>query len=126
MWNPIAEMEVTVLGLYDDTRFPGQCLLSLKEHHEDFTLLDARVANRLMADARDAASAIQKVTGAARVNYAILGNHEPHLHVHLIPRHPSREPRPREAPWSDPRPHEALPDHARAALIENIARALRS
>lgn len=31
--------------------------------------------------------AILKVTGAARINYAILGNFEPALHAHVIPRY---------------------------------------
>jgi diadenosine tetraphosphate (Ap4A) HIT family hydrolase len=31
--------------------------------------------------------AILEVTGAARINYEILGNSEPALHVHIIPRY---------------------------------------
>ena len=31
--------------------------------------------------------AVLKTTGAARINYAILGNLEPALHAHVIPRH---------------------------------------
>ena len=31
--------------------------------------------------------AVLKVTGAARINYAILGNQEPALHTHVIPRY---------------------------------------
>src|SRR5438105_15417544 len=31
--------------------------------------------------------AVLKLTGAARINYAILGNQEPALHAHVIPRY---------------------------------------
>ena len=31
--------------------------------------------------------ALLKVTGAARINYAIFGNQEPALHAHVIPRY---------------------------------------
>lgn len=46
---------------------------------------DAR--QQVLADAARLGDALLEVTGARRINYAIFGNQEPALHVHVIPRH---------------------------------------
>ena len=44
--------------------------------------------------------AVLKLTGAARINYAILGNQEPALHTHVIPRYADEPDRLRTShPW---------------------------
>lgn len=45
--------------------------------------------------------AVLKVTGAARINYAILGNQDPALHTHVIPRYADEPEKLRTAhPWA--------------------------
>lgn len=51
---------------------------------------------------------LRELTEATRVNYAVLGNAEPHLHAHLIPRFPALEPVPHRPPWEDPRERRSL------------------
>jgi diadenosine tetraphosphate (Ap4A) HIT family hydrolase len=48
-------------------------------------LLPARRA-QVMQDAAALGDALLTVTGACRINYAIFGNLEPALHVHVVPR----------------------------------------
>jgi len=86
LWLPIAELSCSTLGLYDDARFPGRCLLVLHEHVEDLTTLPTAIAHHFLDDLRAAERAIRVVTGAGRMNWAVLGNVEPHLHAHLVPR----------------------------------------
>lgn len=52
------------------------------------TLNDLRGAERerFLADLGRAGDALLRATGAARINYMILGNLEPALHAHLFPR----------------------------------------
>ncbi|HTY51187.1 MAG TPA: hypothetical protein VMB48_15985 [Steroidobacteraceae bacterium] len=66
-------------------------LNALGAHERSQFLLDmARVGDALLA-----------ATGALRINYAILGNLEPALHAHLIPRHHDEPPELRTAhPWA--------------------------
>lgn len=109
LWHPIISFGVSTLGAYNDARFPGRSLLVLNEHHTDFSDLDEVLLGKFASDAQRAARAIRDATGAPRVNYAILGNAEPHLHWHLIPRIPSAEPLPERSPWDDPRSKQALP-----------------
>jgi len=45
--------------------------------------------------------AVLKVTGASRINYAILGNQDPALHTHVIPRYADEPEKLRTAhPWA--------------------------
>ncbi len=45
--------------------------------------------------------AVLKLTGAARINYAILGNQEPALHTHVIPRYADEPDKLRAShPWA--------------------------
>lgn len=45
--------------------------------------------------------AVLKLTGAARINYAILGNQDPALHTHVIPRYADEPEKYRTAhPWA--------------------------
>jgi diadenosine tetraphosphate (Ap4A) HIT family hydrolase len=102
LWLPIAHLSVSSLGLNNDSRFPGRCLLVLDQHAEHFAEIEPDLASAFIDDARVAAQAIQMVTKAPRINYAILGNKEPHVHIHLIPRGLPNDPIPRQAPWEHP------------------------
>ena len=68
--------------------------------------------------------ALLKVTGAARINYAILGNLEPALHAHVIPRY-ADEPEARRTahPWAYD--WDAAPAFDRAAFAP-LAESLRA
>lgn len=127
LWNPITptpRLAVSDLALYDDSRFPGRCILRLGEHSESLTDLAAKEASAFMLDVREAMQAIQLVTGAERVNVAVLGNTVSHVHAHLIPRFPANEEKPEKSPWDDPRPKTALPAALRFELIMALEEAL--
>ncbi len=102
LFNPIAELEVSILGLYNDARFPGRSLLVFKDHYGDFTMMPSGKATAAFTqDMQRAGRAIHDAVGARRMNYAILGNVEPHVHAHLIPR-TADDPIPNRAPWAHP------------------------
>ena len=103
LWEPIAVSAHSRLGLYNDDRFPGRCILALHGHYASLDALPPEVLIGFMSDVQTAIRAIQIATGAARVNTAILGNRDPHVHAHLIPRYPEHEEFPDCSPWNDPR-----------------------
>ena len=49
--------------------------------------LSAQQRTVFLLDVARLGDALLKMTGAARINYAILGNQEPALHAHVIPRY---------------------------------------
>jgi diadenosine tetraphosphate (Ap4A) HIT family hydrolase len=74
-----------------------------------------------MQDVARLGDAVLKVTGAARINYAILGNQDPALHTHVIPRY-ADDPRPG---WPFPFPEEEVGTMDEEALRRD-AEALRA
>ena len=57
--------------------------------------------SQVLADAALLGDAVLAVTGALRINYAIFGNLEPALHVHVVPRYVNEDASLRTAhPWS--------------------------
>jgi diadenosine tetraphosphate (Ap4A) HIT family hydrolase len=115
-------LKVSTLGLYDDARFPGRALLTLNEHHNDLATMPIELAQAFLVDMRSAAQAIQRATRAERMNYAVLGNAEPHVHAHLIPRIREGDPVPNKAPWAHPDPVRPL-DPVRLQILVGKIRA---
>jgi diadenosine tetraphosphate (Ap4A) HIT family hydrolase len=63
--------------------------------------LQGEARARVLADAALLGDALLEVTGALRINYAIFGNQEPALHVHVVPRYSHEDATLRTAhPWS--------------------------
>lgn len=124
LWNPIAQTETSSLGLYDDARFPGRCILRLNAHYDSLDELPSEVLMSFMRDVQTAMSAIKAATTAARVNVAILGNRDPHVHAHLIPRFPAEEEFPDCSPWNDMRVKAVLSAESRITIMSTIWQAL--
>ncbi len=101
LWLPIGDLSCSSLGLYDDARFPGRCILVLHRHVEAIVDVSQMIGHQLIDDIRRAENAIRKATGTTRLNWAVLGNVEPHLHVHLVPRS-TNEPLPDRSPLGTP------------------------
>jgi diadenosine tetraphosphate (Ap4A) HIT family hydrolase len=109
LWLPLIRLDVSTLGLYDDARFPGRCILALHDHYEDLSEVELDLLQRFANDVRRAGGAIKAASDADRMNYAVLGNVEPHVHFHLIPRLFAIDPVPRRPPWEHPEPVSLLP-----------------
>jgi diadenosine tetraphosphate (Ap4A) HIT family hydrolase len=63
--------------------------------------LGARERIAFLSDMSRLGDALLKVTGAARINYAIFGNQDPALHAHVIPRYLDEpEPLRTQQPWA--------------------------
>jgi diadenosine tetraphosphate (Ap4A) HIT family hydrolase len=88
----------------------------------DLNALGARERIAFLSDMSRLGDALLKVTGAARINYAIFGNQQPALHAHVIPRYVDEPEALRTAqPWAYD--WAAAPLFERAALQE-LAEAL--
>lgn len=74
-----------VLG---DTQFlRGYCLIYPDPVVAHLNELDADARKTLMYEASIVGDALLDITGAARINYEILGNLAPALHMHIFPRY---------------------------------------
>jgi diadenosine tetraphosphate (Ap4A) HIT family hydrolase len=66
---------------------PGYCLLLRDPVVPDLNVLKPEERAQFFHDLGILGDAILAVTGAARINYEILGNKEPALHAHAFPRY---------------------------------------
>ena len=85
-----------VLGDPQITR--GYCLLLPDPVVPHLNSLTGESRAQFLRDMSALGDAILAATGAERINYEILGNVEPALHAHVIPRHASEDPELRKKP----------------------------
>ena len=70
----------------------GYCLLLPDPVVTDLNALGGDARRQFLDDMVTLGDAVLAETGAERINYEILGNVEPALHAHVIPRHASEDP----------------------------------
>lgn len=85
-----------VLG--DPQILPGYCLLLPDPVVPDLNALAGPARQQFLDDMARLGDAVLEVTGADRINYEILGNVEPALHAHVIPRYASEPAETRRQP----------------------------
>ena len=66
---------------------PGYCLLLPDPVVPGLNDLEGTSRERFLLDMARTGDALLRITDAARINYEILGNVEPELHAHVIPRY---------------------------------------
>ncbi|HSB66906.1 MAG TPA: hypothetical protein VLD65_10025 [Anaerolineales bacterium] len=88
-----------------DTQFlRGYCILLADPVVASLNDLSQAERAQFLCDMASIGDALLEVTGAFRINYAILGNSEPVLHAHIIPRYLSEPEEFRNnVPWSHPK-----------------------
>ena len=71
----------------DPQVLPGYCLLLPDPVVPHLNALEPALQQAFLADMARIGQAVQDITDAVRINYAIFGNVEPALHAHVIPRY---------------------------------------
>jgi len=108
-----------VLG--DEQFLEGYSVLLADPLVSDLTDLDTHVRARFLLDMALIGEALMAVTPAYRINYEILGNLDPWLHAHVMPRFADEPDEYRAAPaWAYPKERrEAAPfsPHRHASLV---------
>lgn len=104
----------------------GYCLLLPDPVVPDLNALTGDARRQFLEDMARLGDAVLAVTGAERINYEILGNVEPALHAHVIPRYTSEDPARRTKPvwlhdWTAATAFDAATHNG---LRERIARAI--
>jgi diadenosine tetraphosphate (Ap4A) HIT family hydrolase len=117
----IAELKSCYVILGDQQFYRGYCVLFAKLHATELYLMPADAARLLCDEMRLVAEAIAGVVKPWKMNYECLGNSEPHVHWHLLPRYETDEMR--HGPvWLRPESERKVPleEDDRRALIDSI------
>jgi diadenosine tetraphosphate (Ap4A) HIT family hydrolase len=83
----IARMRSGWAVLGDPQVLPGYCLLLPDPVVPHLNALEPAAQQVFLADMARLGQAVQDITDAVRINYAMFGNVEPALHAHVIPRY---------------------------------------
>jgi diadenosine tetraphosphate (Ap4A) HIT family hydrolase len=127
----IAELAISTLFLYREQRFRGYCILSFSAW--DATSLEAlsdEEYQQFFMDLRMASNAVRSALSPDHMNYELLGNSNPHLHWHIIPRYKT-DPRWGRPIWEEWPRHEfklnryTLAEQEYVLLVEQIRAQLR-
>jgi diadenosine tetraphosphate (Ap4A) HIT family hydrolase len=119
----IGELKSCYVILGDQQFYRGYCVLFAKLHATELYLMPADTARLLSDEMRLVAEAIATVVKPWKMNYECLGNSEPHVHWHLLPRNESEPADLRRGPiWLRPESERkvTLDENDRRALIGAI------
>ena len=87
--------------LCDMQFLPGYCILLPDPVVKSLNDLDRQGRADYLCDMALVGDALMEVTGAYRINYGIMGNSDPALHAHIVPRYLSEPDDLRKGlPWS--------------------------
>lgn len=82
----VAELSYSVVYLHTDRKYPGRCIVALKEHKDELFELSPRELVGYMAEVARMAEAIKNAVKADKINYAVFGDLMSHVHFHLVPK----------------------------------------
>ena len=92
-------------------------------HVADFTGLTVAEAAAYWSDIHTVARMIEQVFAPCHMNYQLLGNLVPHLHVHLVPRYLDDPAPGKPLPW-DPKPIPESELNSQVELLTQVARTI--
>lgn len=106
----------------------GYCLLLPDPVVPSLNDLDIEARTQYLLEMVRIGDAVLQATGAARMNYEILGNSEPELHCHLFPRYPTEPEENRRMPvwfydWKNAPPYD---ENVHGELRKKIAQLLQA
>ena len=83
----VAELDTAYVTAGEEAALKGACAVFYKRHVVELHELSPDEAAAFIHDVQKISRAVQKITGAVKMNYEIHGNTIPHLHMHLFPRY---------------------------------------
>ncbi len=83
----VTTLETSLVTAGADSPMVGYVRLVFRRHAVEFHDLTPEETAAFMRDIQKVSAALMKVTGAVKLNYEVLGNKVPHLHMHFFPRH---------------------------------------
>ncbi len=119
----IRETKTSIAKLNPDQLFPGYTFITLKWHEEHLTSLPPRDQRRFLEDMTTIAHTLNKALQPDRINYELLGNAQPHLHWHLIPRY-TTDPMWGRPVWAGSRRRKRLTEDAYKEMVDKLKNTL--
>jgi diadenosine tetraphosphate (Ap4A) HIT family hydrolase len=119
----IVEWPHHVWRLAEDQTWPGWSMLILKKHATELFELTSEERAAAMEEVARAAKVLKEVTSAKKMNLELLGNQEPHVHWHIVPRHEG-DPGWNRPIWAHAHPPKKLSPKEHDGMVTRLRRAI--
>lgn len=103
----VADLRMSRLRLQKNQFVPGYCVLLCHLHVREPYDLDDQDRSLFFDDMMRVGRALDTVFTPLKMNFNILGNAVPHLHVHIVPRY-----------YGDPAPHYPIDPNADQVMLD--------
>lgn len=87
LMTKITKLKVSTLYFYREQSYPGRCVLVYRDHVRKLTDLTPEAYTAFFTDVAKAAQALTDLYHPDKINYLVLGDLCPHLHIHLVPKY---------------------------------------
>lgn len=95
----VKEMKTGYVVLEDFQYYKGYVIFLSKKHVLELHQMDKFLQKKFFEEMTLVSEAIYKAFNPVKLNYELLGNSEPHVHWHIIPRY-KNDPNPKATIWS--------------------------
>jgi diadenosine tetraphosphate (Ap4A) HIT family hydrolase len=102
----VADLDMSRLRLAANQYVKGYCVLLCRRHVREPYQLSREEYGLFFEDMMRVGEALERVFSSMKMNFQILGNAVPHLHVHVLPRY-----------YGDPAPHRPLDPGAEQVFL---------
>ena len=123
--NPffVKELKTGYVVLKDDQFYKGYALFLCKKHVTELHELDDKFKAEFLNEMSQVAKAVHKTFNPVKLNYELLGNANPHLHWHIIPRY-KNDSNPKKPIWSTRRKQGTVKQEVMSKLKDLLTESL--
>jgi diadenosine tetraphosphate (Ap4A) HIT family hydrolase len=83
----VCKLQVSTVYLNNEQEYHGRCTVVLNNHKTELFQLDVEERNQYMSDVAKVSEALKKEFAADKINYAVYGDIDSHIHFHVVPKH---------------------------------------
>lgn len=113
----VCDLPYAEIFLMRDQWHPGRLVVTFTEHKKEYFEMTPEENAGYAASLSKIAKVIYEIYSPQKINYLIMGDEMPHIHVHLVPKYKDLE------SWNgfaNGRPQKFLTDEEYAEIIEKI------
>ena len=87
LMTEVIRLDLTTVYLYREQSYPGRCVVAMNRHVHKLTDLAPEEHAAFFAEVSKIAKALTELYRPDKINYLVLGDMSPHLHIHLVPKY---------------------------------------
>lgn len=83
----ICKLKVSTVFLNNEQEYRGRCFVVLNSHKTELFQLEPEERSSLIHDVSRVAQALHHIFTPDKINYAVYGDIDSHIHFHVVPKH---------------------------------------